>query len=310
MKAKEIAVKTWELLKKSFELFSDKKGIKLSASLSYYTIFSIAPLIIIIIYMCGIFFGPEAVRGEIFGQIKGLVGSESALQIQEIVKNVKFSKDNVFAIVFGVITLVLGASGVFGEIQDSINSIWNLKAKPKKGLARIVKNRLISFSMIVSMAFILMVMLIVNALMDVFNNYLKARFPDVTVIFFYCVNLVLVFIVITLLFSIIFKVLPDGKVAWKDTLTGSIFTGILFMIGKFAIGAYLGNSHIGSSYGSAGSLIIILLWVYYSAMIMYFGATFTKVYAYTYGKKIIPNKYAVFTDDTEVETGKTAPEVI
>lgn len=286
--------KYWFLLKETYREFSDDRAIKLSAALSYYTVFSLPPLLIIIISLCGIIFGTDAVRGEIFGQINGLVGNEAALQIQEMIKNVSLSSDNKFAAMIGVVTLLFGASGVFAEIQDSINHIWGLKAKPKKGLVKLIINRLMSFSMIGSIGFLLLVGLIVNSVMDVLNARLLAILPQVTIYLIYAVNLLIVFSIIALLFTVIFKTLPDGKVALKDALRGASFTAILFMIGKFAIGAYLGSSNIGSTYGAAGSIVIILLWVYYSAIILYFGAEFTKVYATHYGSSIVPNQYAVY----------------
>jgi membrane protein len=211
-----------------------------------------------------------------------------------MIKNVSLSSDNKFAAMIGVVTLLFGASGVFAEIQDSINHIWGLKAKPKKGLVKLIINRLMSFSMIGSMGFLLLVGLVVNSLMDILNARLLAILPQVTVYLIYAVNLLIVFSIIALLFTVIFKTLPDGKVALKDALRGASFTAILFMIGKFAIGAYLGSSNIGSTYGAAGSIVIILLWVYYSAIILYFGAEFTKVYATHYGSSIVPNQYAVY----------------
>jgi len=271
----------------------DDDGMKLSAALSYYTIFSLPPLLIIIISLSGFFFGAEAVKGEVFGQINGLVGNAAALQIQEIIKNVKLSHSNSFATIFGVIVLLIGASGVFAEIQDSINFIWGLKAKPKRGIVKFIKNRLMSFSMIGSVGFLLLVSLIINSVMDVLNTRLAVFFPKDSVYLFYVSNLLLVFFIITLLFTVIFRTLPDGKVVLRDCLTGAAFTSFLFMIGKFAIGAYLGQSTIASWYGAAGSVILILVWVYYSAIILYFGAEFTKVYAETHGGKIIPNEYAV-----------------
>lgn len=301
MKSKSLRHKIWYLLKESFSGFMDDNIPKLSASLSYFTIFSLPPLLIIIIYFCGIFFGADAVRGEIFGQINGLVGNEAAFQIQEMIKNVKLSNNNGLAATLGVVTLILGASGVFAEIQDSINFIWGLKAKPKKGLVKFLKNRLMSFSMIGSMGFLLLVGLIVNSVMDIMSKRLEAIFPHITVSLFYALNLALVFLIITLLFTVIFHTLPDGKVATKDAIVGASFTAILFMVGKFAIGAYLGSSSIASTYGVAGSLIVILLWVYYSANILYFGAEFTKVYAWAFGKKIIPNNYAVYIKKEEIE---------
>ncbi len=293
LKIKSIIHKLYYLIKETFSEFVDDNGLKLSASLSYYTIFSLPPLLIIIISLCGFFFGAEAVRGEIFGQINGLVGNEAAVQIQETIKNVKLSNSNTFVTTIGLIILLIGASGVFAEIQDSLNFIWSIKAKPKRGFLKFIKNRLMSFSMIGSVGFLLMVGLIVNSLMDVMNNRLTTRFPQDSIYLFYGLNLLVVYMIITLLFTVIFKSLPDGKIALRDCIIGASFTAFLFMIGKFAIGAYLGSSAIASVYGAAGSVILILVWVYYSAIILYFGAEFTKVYALTHGKKIIPNSYSV-----------------
>jgi len=285
--------KILNLLKESYKGFNDDECPKLAASLSYYTIFSLPPLLIIIISLSGFFFGADAVRGELFGQINGLVGNSAAIQIQEIIKNVKLSHSSAFATTFGIIILLVGASGVFVEIQDSINFIWGLKAKPKRGLIKFIKNRLMSFSMIGSVGFLLLVGLIINSVMDLLNTRLSVYFPADIVYLFYALNLFVVFVIITLLFTVIFKTLPDGKLALRDCLIGASFTTFLFMLGKFGIGAYLGQSAIGSWYGAAGSVILILVWVYYSAIILYFGAEFTKVFAETHGKKIIPNGYAV-----------------
>lgn len=293
MRRKALLQQSWGLLKATFKEFDEDNAIKLSASLSYYTIFSLPPLSIIILYICGIFFGKEAVNGQFFGQINGLVGNDAAIQIQETIKNIQLSDSNVFAAVFGGIMLLIGASGVFAEIQSSINFIWGLKAKPNKGIMKFIKNRLMSFSMIASVGFLLLVSLTVNTVMDVLNARLVLYFPDATVYLFYILNVIILFASTTILFSIIFKTLPDGDIAWKDAFIGSSFTSVFFMIGKFAIGFYLGNSTVATVYGAAGSVVIILVWVYYSAIILYFGAEFTKVYARMYGKKIIPNDYAV-----------------
>lgn len=281
------------LFQAAFREFKADHAIKLSAALSYYTFFALPPLLIIIINLCGVFFGTEAVRGEIFGQINGVVGNATALQIQEALKNIKLSSSNAFASTAGGIILLLGASGVFAEIQDSLNIIWGLKAKPKRGLTKFLKNRLMSFSMIGSAGFLLLVSLTVNSLMDVLSKRLAAYFPTNTIHLFYALNVIAVFATITLLFTFIFKTLPDGKVALRDAIIGASFTGVLFMIGKFAIGAYLAKSAIATVYGAAGSVILILVWVYYSAIILYFGAEFIKVYANTHGRKIIPNEYSV-----------------
>jgi membrane protein len=293
MKHKEVALISWKLLKKTYQEFDDDNAIKLSASLSYYTIFSLPPLLIIIMSIFSIFFGREAVTGKFFGQINEMVGNEAAFQIQETIKNIEMSDSNAFAAVFGGILLLIGASGVFAEIQSSINYIWGLKAKPDKGLMKFIKNRLMSFSMIASVGFLLLVSLMVNTVMDIINARLLIYFPDSTIYLFYVLNILILFATTTMLFSIIFKTLPDGDIAWKDALIGSSFTSFFFMFGKFAIGFYLGSSTVATVYGAAGSIIIILIWVYYSAIILYFGAEFTKVYANAHGNKIIPNAYSV-----------------
>lgn len=301
MTLKSFRDKVWFLLKETLNEFINDDAIKFSASLSYYTIFSLPPLLVIIIYLGGIFVGAEAVRGEIFGQINGLVGNEAAMQIQEIIKNVKLSNNNSFAAIIGIITLLIGATGVFIEIQDSLNLIWGLKAKPKRGLMIFIKHRLISFSMIASMGFLLLVGLIINSLISIFINRLKFFFPSITVFLFYALNIVVLFIIITLIFTLIFRILPDGKVSYRDAIIGAAFTASLFMVGKSVIGAYIGTSSTASVYGVAGSLIIILLWVYYSAIILYFGAEFTQVYASEFGDKITPKDYAVYIERRERE---------
>lgn len=289
------------LLKKSFEEFLEDNVMKLSAALSYYTIFSLPPLLIIIISLSGVFFGEDAVRGQLFGQINGLVGNAAALQIQSAIANVKLSSSGTFATVLGMAALIFGASGVFAEIQNSINFIWGIKAKPNKGIVKFLLNRLMSFSMIATVGFLLLVGLVVNSVMDILSSRLTEIFPEQFVYLFLVLNYVVVFLIIAVLFTIIFRTLPDGKVVTKDCLIGASFTAFLFMIGKFAIGYYLGNSSIGTVYGGAGSIILILVWVYYSAIILYFGAEFTKVYAITHGKNILPNSYSIKILKEEVE---------
>lgn len=284
----------WSVFKRSFTAFMEDRGLKLAASLSYYTVFSLGPLLVIIISLAGIFLGREAVEGKLYGQIKDLVGNESALQIQEIIQNVQQTQDGFIAAAVGAVILFIGASGVFTEMQDSINFIWAVKAKPKKGWLKFITNRLISFSLVIGLGFILLVSLVVNAMLDVLNDSITRIFSEYSVYLVYAVNLVLILIVISALFAVIFKVLPDANIAWRDAFTGAGFTAILFMLGKFAIGYYLGNSKIGLTYGTAASIIIVLTWVYYSSIILYFGAEFTKMYAIERGAGITPNKTAVF----------------
>jgi membrane protein len=298
------------VLKKSAQQFAADNAVKLSASLSYYTIFSFAPLLIIVMSLTGFFFGMDAVQGKIYYQIKDLVGSDTALEIQHVVQYLRTSRHTTVGTIIGVIALLMGATGVFTEIQDSINYIWSVKAKPKKGWLKLIKNRLISFSLIISFGFILLVSLMVNAVMDVLSDELKRLFPEATVYIFYVLNLVAIFFIISCLFAIIFKVLPDAEIRWKDAFTGAFFTAFLFILGKFLIGYYLGNSRIGLTYGTAASVIIILLWVYYSSIILFFGAEFTHIYAKYYGGGIIPNDTAVFIVKQEVRELKTTHDAL
>jgi membrane protein len=212
-----------------------------------------------------------------------------------------------FATIIGIASLIIGATSVFGEIQDSINLIWKLKARPRKGWAwlKLIVNRLISFSMIITLGFILLVSLVLNGAMDLFLDKLMQRFPDLTVILVYIINLVLTFLISTFIFGAIFKVLPDARVDWKHVRIGAAVTAILFLAGKFLISYYLGHSRMTSAYGAAGSIIVVLLWVYYSSIILYFGAVFTRVYAMQTGSKIYPNNYAVWVQQVEVESQKS-----
>jgi membrane protein len=292
--------KYFRLLKDSFGAFLQDNCIKLSAALSYYTIFAIGPLLLIVISLSGWFYGDTAsVQSKISGQLSGLLGHDAAMQVQEIIKNAQQSNSGVIGTIIGTVVLILGATGIFTEIQDSINFIWSLKAKPKRGLVKLIMNRVISFSLVISLGFLLLVSLIISALMDLLNERLTRLFPDTMVVVIYAVNLILVFAVITLLFAVIFKVLPDGKIKWKDSFIGASFTAVLFLLGKTAIGLYLGNSSLGVTYGAAASVIIILTWVYYTAIILYFGAEFTKIYALEVGGGIVPNTNAVFIIKSE-----------
>ena len=286
----------FQVLKNTFNEFIDDNCIKFSASLSYYTIFALPSLCIIIISITGYFFCVYAVTGQFFVQINEMVGDKAAFQIQEAVKNVKLSDSGSIATMIGIATLLFSASGVFAEIQSSINYIWGLKAKPKKGVLRFVINRLLSFSMIGAFGFILLVSLLINTLIEALYSELAYLFNESAMVLADWLNSALVFLIITVLFGFIFKTLPDGKIGFKETFIGSLFTAFLFMLGKWGIGLYLGSSDKFTLYGAAGSILIVLVWVYYSAIILYFGAVFTKNYSEMFGTAIRPNNYSVWID--------------
>lgn len=294
----------FKVLKESFSGFSNDNVTKLSGSLAYYTVFSLGPLMVVIISLCSIFLGREAVEGQIYAQLKSFVGSDTAAQLQDVIKNASVGGKGHLAAAIGVVTLLLGATTVFGDIQDSINKIWGLKPKPKKGWLKMLRNRFLSFSVIASLGFLLLVSLGISAIIEALMNRFTAKYPDVAVIIVYIVNLLLTLGITSLIFAVIFRVLPDADIKWRDVMAGAITTAILFMLGKFAISFYISKTNVGSTFGAAGSIVVLLVWVYYSSIILYFGAEFTKAYAIEYGSAIHPNSYAVTTKQVEVETGK------
>ena len=296
----------WEVLKCSCQGFLDNKVAKLSGSLAYYTLFSMAPLLVVTISLCGIFLGKDAIEGKIYGQLEGFMGRDTALQLQQIIRNVSIEGQNKIAAIISIVTLVIGATTVFAEIQDSINSIWGLKPKPQKGWLKFLEDRFLSFSVLISLGFVLLVSLAMSAIIEGLSSRLLASYPGATTVAFFIINHSITLVISVLTFAVIFKVLPDAKIKWKDVLAGAIITALLFMLGRFAISYYISKSNIGSVYGTAGSLVIILLWTYYSAMILYFGAEFTKAYAIKYGSKIYPSEYAVTTKIVEIETGQAS----
>ncbi|HEV3224530.1 MAG TPA: YihY/virulence factor BrkB family protein [Puia sp.] len=270
---------SWQLLVRSANHFMDFNGFKLSAALSYYTVFSIVPLLIVIISLAGIFFGHMAVEGKIYHEISGLVGSDTALQIQNIIRKTEESNHGKMGGLIGSVILIIGASGVFSEIQSSIYYLWSVPAPKKKVLLIAILRKLISFSLLIAISFVFMVSLIANALLDVLSDRLKLFFNGSMLNLFYIINLSLILLVISSMFMLIFKILPNTNISWKHAFAGALVTSILFLAGKFGIGYYLGHSEIGATYGATASIIILMLWIYYSSIILYFGACYTTIYA-------------------------------
>ena len=275
-----------------FKEFSADDIFKYSASLAYYTVFSIAPLLLIVTTLSGLFFGREAVQGEIYEQLKELIGSVAAIQVQETIKKIHLTGNNLFATAVSIAVLLIGATTIFGEIQDSLNKIWGLRIRTKRVWWKLILTRLLSFSLIISIGFILAVSLILNALVTAFGNFIAQFISGYSIYVIEVTENVLSFIVSAFLFSLIFKILPDAKIKWKDVFLGGCVTALFFTVGKWGIAFYLATSNITSLYGAAGSIIILMLWVYYSAIILYLGAEFTKVHSKLYGGRIVPNEYA------------------
>ncbi len=304
MKIKEtlkLAKESGNLIIAAFNAFMEDRALTMSAALAYYTVFAMAPLLIMLISLASLFYGEDAINRTLFQEINGLVGNQVALQIQDIIRQISLQKNTTFAVIIGVITLFIGATGVFIEIQDSMNRIWRVKAKPQKGWKKLLINRVLSFSMILSLGFLLIASLIINGLILALSDQLSKYFPDLTILMINIFNVGLTFIIISVLFSVIFKFLPDVEIGWKDVRIGAFFTVTLFIVGKILIGMYIEKVAPGSAYGAAGSIIVILVWVYYTSAILYFGAEFTQVYSECYGGKIKPASYAVHIIQTEEE---------
>lgn len=298
------------LIYKSAMGFIDDKCMKMAASLAYYTLFSLGPLLLIVIWCIGFFYGERVgnydAKKELMGEMTDLFGIRVALQIQSIIEKLSLETDSNVGLMIGIGTLVFTSTTIFVEIQDSINTIWGVKPKPKKGWLKFLLNRLLSFSMVLGLGFLLITSLMVNSIVMLMTEYINKIFPTITLSTLNWINNGITFLVIALLFGCIFKILPDAKVNNKHIIGGAIFTAILFMLGQYGISMYLQFNATASTFGAAGSVIILLLWVYFSAAILYFGAEFTKEHAKFYDNGIKPSSFAVLVAHTEiaVKTGK------
>jgi membrane protein len=299
MKARDI----FSLLKQSFSEWGEDKAPRLAAALSYFAIFSIAPFLIIVIAIAGFIWGQDAVEGRVFGQIEGAVGAEAAQMIQTMLAGVHDPAQGIIATVIGVGLLIFAASGLFAQLQDSLNVIWEVQPRPDLGIKGVLRTRLLSFLLILGIGVLLLLFLIASAIIAGFSEIIGDLFPGAAIVIFLA-NLLLTFAVVTLLFAMMYKVLPDAKIQWSDVWLGAAFTALLFAIGKELIGLYMGHVAVGSAFGAAGSLVVLLLWIYYSAMILFFGAEFTQVYANRYGSKIVPAEYAIpMTEKSRIQQG-------
>lgn len=282
----------WDMLKKTVWEWLKDDAPELGAALAFYSVLSLAPLLIIAIATAGFLFGEEAARGELDTQMRGMVGEEGAKAVQEVLAHAHKPQTGILATGLGIVTLLFGASGVFGQLQSSLNKIWEVQPKAGIGIWGFLQARFLSFTMVLGIGFLLLVSLIVSAVLSGLGNYLGTFFPGWNAVLNFT-NAIVSFCLITLLFAMIFKVLPDVQIGWKDVWAGAALTALLFSIGKFAIGKYLGFAAVGSSYGAAGSLVVLVIWIYYSAQILFFGAEFTQVYAATMGSPIVPAANAV-----------------
>lgn len=297
----------WNLSKETAKDWLDDDAPSLAAALAYYALLSLAPLLVISVGVAGWFLGSEAARGQVSGQLSSIVGSEAADGIQSVVASANEPKRGVIGAVVGIVTLFVGASGVFGQLQTSLDRIWEVKPKPDRGFWVQVKERFFSFTMVLGVAFLLLVSLVLSSLLSSVGQFLADTLPGGAVVW-QVINFALSFGVVSLLFALIFKVVPDAKVQWRDVWVGAIVTALLFTIGKQVLGLYLGKAALGSSYGAAGSIVALVVWVYYAAQILFMGAEFTQVQARHRGATIEPTANAERSaSDPGDEDGNESP---
>jgi len=286
----------WEVLQETFAEWNKSSASKDSASLAYYAIFSIPGLLIIIIWIAGNFFGEEAIRGEISHQISGIMGTDVAKSIENMIAGALIDKQNIVMKTVGVGSLVYGSTTLFFQLQHSLNSLWDIQSAPKKALVKFLLDRANSLGMILILGFLLMITMILSSLISVFNKLITQYFGFETYMLVETVNFVVGFGFVMFLFALMFKVLPDVKVSWRPVWKGAFLTAILFTLGKFLLSLYFGTAKPTSAFGTAGTVILIMMWINYSCMLIFFGAEFTKVYAYKKGYTIVPSKHAKWSD--------------
>jgi membrane protein len=287
---------TWALVKQTGAAWYEDKAPRLGAALAYYSIFSIAPFLILVLAIAGLWLGPREAEAELVNEIKNTVGEESGNAVQDMIRHASDPHIGIVATVIAVVVLLVGASGVFGELQDALNTIWKVTPKPGRPVLGFLKDRFLSFAMVLGTGFLLLVSLILTAVLEAVARYLSPTCLSGGLCLWQVVNAVVSFGIITLLFALIFKVLPDVMLTWRDVWIGAAVTALLFTVGKYLIGLYFGRAGVASYYGAAGSLVVILVWVYYSAQILLFGAEFTRVYTLSYRTKVEPAENAIPTE--------------
>jgi membrane protein len=293
----------WHLMKDAAADWSRDRAPRLGAALAYYTVFSLVPFLVVVIAVIGLVFGQEAAQSAILSQITEFVGEQTAAAIKDMIQRADQPSTGLFATAVAVATLLLGASGVFGQLQDALNAVWGVEPKEGRGVWGFIKDRFLSFVAVLGTGFLLLVSLILSSALAAFGKWFGGLLPLPETLL-QLMNFALSFLVVTGLFALIFKVLPDAKVAWRDVWIGAALTSALFTIGKFALGLYLGKSNVASAYGAAGSLVLVLLWVYYSAQILLYGAEFTQVYANRIGERIVPAPDARVTDPHKADADR------
>jgi membrane protein len=289
--------KAWQLVKEAGTDWSDDKAPRMAAALSYYTIFSLAPVLLLVIAVAGLVLGDQAAQGKIVAQFGGLLGHEAAKAIETMLQKVSDRGHGILATVVGSVTLIVGATGVMIELQDALNTVWKVVPKPGRGVKGILRDRMLSFGIVLGFGFLLLVSLVLSAAVSILDSWLGSLIPGWIVVG-YVLSYGLSLGLVALVLAAIFKILPDVKMAWSDVWVGALVTSVLFHAGKLGISVYIGKAGVGSTFGAAGSLVVLLVWVYYSSLIVLFGAEFTRAYADRYGTRVVPDDNALAVPET------------
>lgn len=299
--------KTWQFIKDIFKKWNEEDPFRLSAVIAYYAIFSLPAMLIIVINVAGAIFGKETVANEIYVQIKDLMGESTAVNVRNMIQAAAETKTSVIGNIIGIATLLFGATGVFFQLQISLNKIWNVESAPKNGFVEFLFKRALSLGMILVIGLLLLVSLVITTLLTALSNWIRQLMPDFILYIFFVINFLVSLGIITLLFALILKFLPDVKLRWSTVWKGALVTAFLFVLGKFGLGIYFGHTNPASVYGAAGSVILILLWVYYSCLILFLGASFTFVYAKVKKHNIMPARYAVVVKTVKIKDAEKEP---
>lgn len=283
-----------DILKRTGEAWVADKASRLAAALAFYTLLSVAPLLVLLVSMLGLFYGDEAARGEVASQLAAGLGDEASRGIEDLIAEARVPTHGLLGTIIGVVVLLFGASGVFRELQESLNTVWEIEPKKGRGVLGVIKDRFFSFTMVLGVGFLLLVSLVISTVLSALGSSITPDAPALSVLF-QILNALVSFAFVTVLFALMYRVIPDVRIAWRDVFTGAAVTALLFTLGKFLLGLYLGRASVSSPYGAAGSLVVFILWVYYSAQILFLGAEFTQVYATTLGSRILPDEDAVST---------------
>ena len=302
------ASNVFSYLKETYQEWSDDDAFEKSSSIAYYSVFSLPGLLIIVVTVATLIWSPEYVEQVIKDQIGGAMGGDAAEQVQTMLENSRQKSNSTMALIVGIATLVFGATGVFSQLQKSLNDAWEVELDPDAGIKQTVLSRVTALGIILALAFLLIVSLLLSSALAAINSWLEQQLPGIPTFLFFVVNNLVSIGVLTALFGLMFKVLPDAEVEWRSVTWGALLTAVLFTIGKFLLGFYFGQSDPGATFGAAGSIILIMLWVYYSSLIMLFGAEFTQVYARHHGHRLEPSEHARYNAEYRLKQQQEGQE--